>query len=244
MLQITTMDGVAEAFVEAAPDGGPGVLLFMDAFGLRPRIQEIAAEIAGWGYVVLAPNVFYRDGSVAELAPAGDLTDRESMGSFFAQIGPRMGHLTAEAAARDFPAYVEALRAVPGVRPGPIGTVGFCMGGRLAVRLSGAFPDDVGACAAIHTAGLITEGEDSAHLALATARARYLFANADNDRGMTPDNVKTLDDTLQAAGLIGTNVIVPNATHGYTMSDTAAWDADATEWAFGQLKDLFDNTLA
>ena len=244
MVQIATADGIAEAIVESAPDGGPGVLLFMDAFGLRPRIRQIAAQIAGWGYVVLAPNVFYRDGTVAELAPSGDLTAPESMGAFFAQVGPRLGHLTAELVSRDFPAYLDALRAVPGLRPGPIGTVGFCMGGRLAVRLSGAFPDDVGACAAIHTAGLLTEDGDSPHLALATARARFLFANADNDRGMTPDNVTTLDEALRAAGLAATNVIVPGAAHGYTMSDTAAWNPDATEWAFGQLKDLLDSTLA
>jgi carboxymethylenebutenolidase len=47
MLQIPMPDGIAEAVVESAPGGGPGVLLFMDAFGLRPRIREIAAQIAG-----------------------------------------------------------------------------------------------------------------------------------------------------------------------------------------------------
>ena len=75
MLQIETVDGVAEAMVASPPDGtGPGVLFVMDAFGLRPRIQEMAQQIAGWGYVVLAPNVFYREGTVAELAPQGDLS--------------------------------------------------------------------------------------------------------------------------------------------------------------------------
>lgn len=243
MLQIPTADGVAEAIVESSPGGGPGVLLFMDAFGLRPRIGEIAAEIASWGYVVLAPNVFYRDGTVADLAPTGDLATPEGTGAFFAVAGPRIGHLTAELAARDFPAYLDALGSLPGVRPGPIGTVGFCMGGRHAVRLSGLFPDTVAACAALHTSGLVTTDADSPHLSLATASARYLFANADNDRGMTPDDVEALDGVLADAGLTATNVIVPNAAHGYTMSDTSAWSAEATEWAFGQLKDLFARTL-
>ncbi|MFT3862488.1 dienelactone hydrolase family protein [Micropruina sp.] len=243
MLQITTADGTAEAIVASAPGGGPGVLLFMDAFGLRPRIQQIAERIAGWGYVVLAPNVFYRAGTVAEFTPPGDIATPEGMGAFFQTCVPRMGHLTTELAERDFSAYLDALRAVPGVRPGPIGTVGFCMGGRYAVRLSGALPDDVAACAALHTASLVGDEDDSPHLALATARAQYLFANADNDAMMTPDNVKSLDQALQSAGLSGTNVIVPNAAHGYTMSDTAAWNADATEWAFGQLRDLFARTL-
>lgn len=244
MLQVSTTDGVAEAIVESSADGGPGVLLFMDAFGLRPRIGELAAQIASWGYVVLAPNLFYRDGTVADLAPAGDLRTPEGSSAFFSVAGPRIGRLTAERASRDLPAYVDALRALPGVTPGPIGTVGFCMGGRLAVRLSGAFPEAVLACAAIHTSGLVTDDPDSPALALATARARYLFANADNDRGMTPDQVAALDAALRAAGLAATNVIVPGAAHGYTMSDTAAWNAEATEWALGQLKELFAGSLA
>lgn len=244
MLQIPTADGIAEAIVESSPDGGPGVLLFMDAFGLRPRIRQIAAEIASWGYVVLAPNVFHREGTVAELAPTVDLATAEGMRAFFAVAGPRIGHLAAGVAARDFPAYLDALGSLPGVRPGPIGTVGFCMGGRHAVRLSGMFPDRVVACAAVHTSGLITTDADSPHLWLATARAQYLFANADNDRGMTPDDVAALDAALAVAGLTATNVIVPDAAHGFTMSDTSAWSAPATEWAFGQLRDLFAHTLA
>ena len=65
--------------------------MFMDAFGLRPRIDQIAAEVASWGYMVLAPNVFHRDGTADELAPTGDLTTPEGMYAFFQQAGPRIG---------------------------------------------------------------------------------------------------------------------------------------------------------
>jgi len=244
MLRITTPDGVAEAIVESPADGGPGVLLFMDAFGLRPRIRELVAEIASWGYVVLAPNVFHRVGTVADLAPTDDLTTPEAMGAFFAVAGPHIGQLTPALASDDFPAWLDALREVPGVAPGPIGTVGFCMGGRLAVLLSGAYPDDVAACAAIHTGGLVTEQPDSPHHAVEAARAEYLFASADNDRSMTPENVETLGATLTAAGRIATNEIVPGAAHGFTMSDTAAWNEQATERTLAQLRDLFARTLS
>ena len=116
------------------------------------------------------------------------------------------------------------------------------VGGRLAVRLSGEFPD-VAACGAIHTAALVTTEPDSPHLSLAHAHAAYLFANADNDRSMTPDDVAALDIALDAAGLSATNEIVPNAAHGFTMSDTAPWNPEATERVFGQLRDLFASTL-
>ena len=57
--------------------------MFMDAFGLRPRIDQIAREVASWGYMVLAPNVFHRDGTAGELAPTDDLTTPEGMYAFF-----------------------------------------------------------------------------------------------------------------------------------------------------------------
>ena len=67
-LEVPTPDGSAEAWLAVPGDGGshPGVLLFMDAIGLRPRIFEMADRIASWGYVVLAPHVFHREGTAAE----------------------------------------------------------------------------------------------------------------------------------------------------------------------------------
>ena len=59
------------------------MLFFVDAIGLRPRIEEMADRIASWGYVVLAPNVFHRDGRAADLAPTTDLTVPENREEFF-----------------------------------------------------------------------------------------------------------------------------------------------------------------
>ncbi|MHC6220582.1 dienelactone hydrolase family protein [Arthrobacter sp. MMS24-S77] len=79
-IEIPAAEGTAEALVgrpSTAIGTLPGVILYMDAFGLRPRIQEMAQRIADWGYVVLAPNVFYREGSMAELGPAVDMSAQE-----------------------------------------------------------------------------------------------------------------------------------------------------------------------
>jgi carboxymethylenebutenolidase len=65
MVDISTRDGVADAYLSRPPgqDGShPGVLFIMDAFGLRPRIEEMVDRIAARGFVVLAPNVLYRAG--------------------------------------------------------------------------------------------------------------------------------------------------------------------------------------
>src|SRR5204862_441352 len=82
------LDDVANAYL-ARPDdqSRPGVLFIMDAFGLRPAIHEMVDRIAGWGYVVLAPNVFYRGGR----DPVHTVEDPEKRGEYFAStIRPLM----------------------------------------------------------------------------------------------------------------------------------------------------------
>lgn len=243
MLSIEVADGTAEAIVSLPTQGrGPGVLLFMDAFGLRPRIKEIADRIASWGYVVLAPNLFHREGTVDELMAPMVSTPEESQ-ALWAQVAPRVGRLVADVALPDIDAYVAGLRALPEVTDGPLGTVGFCMGGRLAVWTATSHPDEVAACAALHTGGLVSDAPDSPHRRLASAKAEFLFGHADHDRSMPPEAVTELGAVLNASGLTAVNVIVPGAAHGYTMSDLPAWNEGATEWAFAQLRDLLDRTL-
>lgn len=244
MLSITTTDGVAEAIVATPPSGtGPGVLFFMDAFGLRPRIQDMVDEIASWGYVVMAPNVFYRDGDAAAVAPQGDMRTPEGREAFFQVAGPRIGHLTSDLAERDNDAYIAALRSLPEVEAGPIGVVGFCMGTRLAMRAAGRHPDEVAACAGFHGGGLITDAPDSPHLELATSTAEFLFGHADNDGSLTPQNAADLGAALDDAGLTSTNEIYEGAPHGYTMSDTSSWNEAAFVRAFANLKDLYGRVL-
>ena len=72
--EVQAADGAAEAYLAGKP-GDPGVLFYIDAIGLRPQIEDMADRIASWGYVVLAPNVFYRDGAAADLAPKKDLRE-------------------------------------------------------------------------------------------------------------------------------------------------------------------------
>ena len=167
----------------------------------------------------------------------------EGMYAFFQQAGPRIGHLTTELALADIAAYLDTLQALPGVQPGPVGVVGFCMGGRLALRAAGLAPQRVAACAGFHVSGLVTDQPDSPHLLIAGSTAEYLFAHADNDRGLTPADSAALGDTIVRAGLRGTSEIYAGSMHGYTMADTAAWNEAAYHRAMDELRALFARTL-
>ena len=245
-IEIPAAEGTAEALV-ARPSTGtgpfPGVILYMDAFGLRPRIQEMAQRIADWGYVVLAPNVFYREGTAAELAPTGNMSSQEGREAAGKAAFPRVGRLTSDKALPDIDVWVSALAGLDGVTPRPIGTVGYCMGARLAVRTATSHPGVVAACGGFHGGGLATDEPDSPHLGLTNARARFVFGHADHDRSMAPDAVARLGEALQAAGLEASNVIYEGAPHGYTMADTSAFHPDATERHFKELRALLDGTL-
>lgn len=245
-IEIPAADGTAEALVARPSEGTgpfPGVILYMDAFGLRPRIQDMAQRIADWGYIVLAPNVFYREGTAAKLAPALDMTTPEGREAAGAAAFPRVGRLTTDKALPDIDAWVQALRGLDGVAPGPIGVTGYCMGARLAVRTATAHPDEVAACGGFHGGGLATSEPDSPHLGLGTARARFVFGHADHDRSMDAAAVARLGAALDAAALQSANEIYAGAPHGYSMADTSAFHPEATERHFRELRDLLDGTL-
>jgi len=238
---IQAADGVAEAYLTGEP-GGSGVLFYIDAIGLRPRIQEMADRIASWGHVVLAPNVLYRDGRAADLAPTDDLRDAGAREAFFASgVMERVRALTPDLAGPDAAAWLAELQRHAG--PGAIGVTGYCMGARLAVRTAGWFPRAVAAVGGFHGGGLVTDAPNSPHLAIVGSTAAYVFGHADQDAGMTPANVADLGEALEAAGRPHLNEIYPGTRHGYTMADTSAYDEPGTERHFRELRALLDRTL-
>ena len=222
--------GSAEAYV-AGPDdrSAPGVLFFMDAYGLRPQIERMLERIAGWGYSVVAPNVFHRDGTVAEL-----LDDRE-------HVFDRVRGLTPDQLLADTPAYLAALRER--CADGGVGTTGYCMGARLAVRTANAHPDDIVAAGGFHGGRLATDDDASPHLGLSGARAEFVFGHADNDKSMPPEAVGRLGEALSAAGLLFINDVYAGAAHGYTMNDTPAYQEEGAERHYRVLEALFARTL-
>lgn len=239
MIEIQAPAGVAEAYLTGEP-GKPGVLLYVDAIGLRPRIEEMADRIASWGYVVLAPNVFYRDGRAADLAPTGDLRDPGAREAFFAGgVMERVHGLTPDLAEPDARAWVAELEQH--ASPGPIGVTGYCMGARLAVRSAGWFPGKVAAVGGFHGGGLVTDAPDSPHLSIAASTAAYVFGHADRDPGMTPEDVAALEVALEDHS--HRNEIYPGARHGYTMADTSVYDEAGAERHFAELRALFDRVL-
>jgi carboxymethylenebutenolidase len=242
-IDIETPDGVADAYL-TQPDGGEphtGVLFIMDAYGVRLRIEEMADRIAERRYVVLAPNVFYRAGR-SPVIPFPDFSDENARGEFFKHVRPLMEELTPERIAADGATYLDELARH--AADGPVAITAYCMGVRLGLRIAAAHPDRVAALAGFHGGGLVTDDTYSPHKAVGALRAELYLGHADNDGSNSPEQIADLDAALDTAGVKHTTDVYDGAAHGYTMSDTPAYDEQATERHFAALFDLLDRTLA
>jgi len=245
MIDITMPDGTAEAYVTRPDDDGdhPGVLFHVDAIGLRPQTRQMADRIASWGYVVMAPNVFYRDGTAAELEPTTDLTQPGAREEFFQGAMGRVIALTPDRSDPDLDAYVDALLGLDGVSGTTIGFTGYCVGGKLAIRSAGLRPDAIAAAGAFHGGSIVTDDEDSPHRLVADAKAEILAGHADQDRSNPAEAVAALEAAMDAAGITYTSAIYPGAPHGYTMADTSSYDEAGAERHFEELQALFARAL-
>jgi len=243
-VEIATPDGTADAYLVRPPDDGPfpGVLMFMDAFGLRPRLQDMAGRIADRGYAVLVPNLLYRGGRPPLVDPA-DLTDPERRGAAFTRLMPMIQQLTPHRIAADTAAYLDFFAAQDGVAAGPVVVVGYCMGGTNALRAIEAHPDRIAGLASFHAGRLVTDGPDSPHLAVGEITGEAYFAHADNDRSMPAEHIKALEAALDEAGVRYTSEVYAGAGHGFTMSDTAAHQEAAEQRHWENLFAMLDRVL-
>ncbi|MGW0917132.1 dienelactone hydrolase family protein [Streptomyces sp. NPDC002784] len=236
-LQIPTADGQADAFAAFPVHGEqhPGVLMYADGFGIRPVVREMARELAGHGYYVLVPNFFYRHGT----APVIELPEHigeEDRPAVFAQLMPLIEAHTADRVLRDADAYLRFLAAQPEVSAGPVAVTGYCIGGLLATRTAAAHPGQVASLAAFH-GPVGVDGPDS----LSKLSAEVHFGHAASD--LTPEALGELNKALDAAGVGYTSEIYPGTVHGFTMSDTDAFNPDALKRHWDRLLPLLGRTL-
>lgn len=114
---------------------GPGVLLLQEIFGVGKYLRAVGDRLAGLGYVVLAPDMFWRIERNIELEH-----DEEGLGKAFEYVQ----QFDATSASRDLVASLGHLRALPEVGGRKVGALGFCLGGRLAYEVAvRADPDAV-----------------------------------------------------------------------------------------------------
>jgi carboxymethylenebutenolidase len=247
-VEIKTPDGTCDAaFIHPASGAHPAVIIWPDAFGLRPSMRDMAKRLAAAGYSVLVPNPFYR---VAK-SPVFEDASKVDFQKERAKITPLMGSIQADGTVeRDAPAFVAWLDMQKEVdRNKKIGTQGYCMGGPLVVRTAAAVPSRIGAGASFHGGALVTDRPNSPHLLAPKIKARMYFGIATNDDMQQPDAKTKLREAFDAAKVPAEIEVYSMSQHGWCVPDMPAGangpiynKADA-ERAWAKLVALYKSAL-
>jgi carboxymethylenebutenolidase len=240
---VTTPDGTCTVHLftpegPAAQAPWPGVVMFPDAGGVRDTFQQMAAKLAGFGYAVLLPDVYYRSGDWAPFDMATVFGDERERQRLFSMIGG----LTSDKIASDASAFFDYLADRPEVSGERFGVCGYCMGGRISVLVAGRVPDRVAAAASFHGGGLVTDTADSPHLLADQLRATVYIGGAENDASFTTDHAEQLDKALTSAG-VQHSIEWYQAAHGFAVPDNPPYDDAAAERHWTAMTDLFVSTL-
>jgi carboxymethylenebutenolidase len=236
---ITTPDGTCPVAL-ATPDGSnssgpwPGVVMYPDEGGVRATFDEMAATLAGYGYAVLLPDMYYRDGNWAPFDMATVFSDEGERKRLFGMISK----VTPDIMAGDAGAFFDYLAGRPEVSGTTFGTTGYCMGGRTSLIVAGRVPDRVAAAMSFHGGGLASDDPGSPHLLADQIHAAVYVGGAENDASFTPEQADTLDKALAAAGIEHT-IEFYAAAHGFAVPDNAPYDPAAAQRHWDAMENFF-----
>jgi carboxymethylenebutenolidase len=204
---------------------GPGLVLFQEIFGVNEHIRAVAEQYALDGFVVLAPDVFWRQAPRVELGYTG--ADRERA------IQLMQGYGAADALA-DIADSVTALRARTEVAGAKTGTFGYCMGGRLAYLAAATAGAD--AAVAFYGGGIQGQLERAAAI---TCPIQFHYAGHDDN--IPPDAVERVRAAL--TGKQAEVHVYPGAQHGFNCWARATYHAPSAALAHGRALEFLATAL-
>ncbi|ACQ80527.1 Carboxymethylenebutenolidase [Beutenbergia cavernae DSM 12333] len=213
-INVPTGDGDMPALLDLPPSGtGPGIVLVQEIFGVGEYVRTRAADLAGLGYVVVTPELFWRLGvSAVDDGAPGFL--EEGMG-----LAQRLDWTTTVADVRAALAGLRERREVSG----GVGLVGFCFGGGVAFAV--AATDDVDALVSYYGSALPGLLELAPQVA---APSLHHFGEADMFIG--PDAQEAIRAAVTATG--GAFLTYPEAGHAFDNPHPAFHHPDASREAW------------
>lgn len=240
-IDIPTKDGATTTFIVHPEREGPHpvVLFLMDAPAIREELRDMARRIATVGHYVMLPNLYYRRG-VMELAHLPPLPEEEARARMF----DLMGSLTIAGVMDDADALLDFADRDLAAGKGPIATLGYCMSGQYAINYAVRNPERVGAAASIYGVQLVTDQDDSPHLAAQKASAELYFACAETDRWAPLEMVEALDASVKQGRARAEVELYPGVEHGFAFPQRAAHDKPAAERHWERLFALWRRNLA
>lgn len=216
----------------------PVILFFMDAPGIREELRDMARRLATVGYYVMLPNLYHRRGvmELADLPPLPAERARERMFDF-------MGSLTMQFVMDDGDALLDFADRDPAASPRKAGALGYCMSGQYAINFAARHPERIAAAASIYGVRLVTDQDDSPHLAAQRATAELYFGCAETDHWAPLEMVEALDQAMKAHEVNAEVELYAGVEHGFAFPQRPAYDKPAAERHWERLFALFRRRL-
>ncbi len=213
----------------------PAIVVIQEIFGVNAHIRDVTERFARAGYVAIAPAIYQR------LAPGFSVgyTPEDI------QIGrDYKNQTTAEELLGDIQATIAHLHALPTVKPGGVGCIGFCFGGHVAYLVSTLA--EIKATASFYGAGITTMTPGGGDPTLSrTAEIKgilYGFFGME-DASIPPEQVDQIEAALQQHGIPHRIVRYPGADHGFFCDQRGSYNPEAAADAWTIVLQLFQNAL-
>jgi len=240
-VDIPTVAGAMETFVCHPERGGPhpGVLLLMDAPGIRQELRDMAGRLATVGYCALLPNLYYRYGRDTTYGPEVLMhgsAEHQRMRAVRTQM-------TIPPVMEDVGAMLRFLDGLPAAKAGPVGAHGYCMSGPYALAAAARYPDRIAAAASFYGTWLVSDAEESPHLSLGQAKGELYIACAEHDDLAPLPMVEELRRLFVQSGAVGELELYPGVHHGFGFPQRWCYDRPAAERHWERLIALYRRRL-
>ena len=242
-VEIKTKDGACRTAVFRPASGAgpwPAVIFYMDGVAIRPTLYDMCQRLADFGYLVLLPDMFYRIGVYEPFEGKAVFTDPVQREKLMSMVRSATNKQLATGDTGSFLAYLDSR---PDVAKTKLGTVGFCMGGGMALTAAAYYPDRIGAAASFHGGNLASDQATSPHLLLGKIKAEVYVAIADNDHSYPPEMAERFEAALNAAGVKHRSDFYEGKLHGWMKPDMPVYDAPAAERGWRELFALYGRAL-
>jgi carboxymethylenebutenolidase len=232
--------GTIRTFVATprAAGGCPGVLLYSDIFQLTGPMLRFCARLAGYGFVVAAPEIYRRIEPPGLVIPFDDAGRARGLGD--------AAQTPAEHFDEDCRSLLSYLTAHPAVKPGQLAAGGFCLGGHLAFRA--ALRPEVRATVCFYGTGIhngkLGKDADAGSLQRASEiEGELLLVWGEFDPHIPEDGRRKVEDGLRDAGAHFSQRSYP-AEHAFMRDEGARYDPQATDAAFSEMIGLYRRTFS
>jgi carboxymethylenebutenolidase len=236
-LVLDTKDGPMGTFTvhPEGPGPFPAIVFYMDAPGIREELFDMARRIAGQGYYVILPDLFYRFGVIR--FPFRDDNTRKIWQT-------AMANLSNAQVMDDTRTMLDYLDGQTAASTTAVGSIGYCMSGRFITAAAGTFPDQFKANASLYGVGIVTDKEDSSHFLVKNIKGEMYFGFAETDGTVPAFVIPTLTAELEAHGTNYTLEIHPGTNHGFCFAEREVYNKAAAEKVWDVFFDMCKRNLS